>query len=153
MEDNKEQEINQKEGKILLKIPDPFIKNGRVIEYSEKAISDHIQLFSRFKSKANLLEQLHNEFFIENIDSVSFIKGQKITIEATVQDSVLSSLVFNAMYGKSESDGKALWLAGIEIHCISFEGATHFDENELSVIMAATEILKNKLNPNNDGQQ
>lgn len=153
MEDNKEQEINEKSGETPKNIPEPIIKNGRIIKYNEKAITDHLKLFSIFMSRGHVVEQLNNPHLMERIDYSCLIEGHKITIDATVKDSLFSSLLMTAMYGKSDFDDAPLLLAGLEINSISFKGATHFNDNELSVIMAATEILKNKLNPNNDGQQ
>jgi hypothetical protein len=134
-------------------LPEPLEIDGRVLEYNEKAISDHLKLFSNFMSRGHLIEQLNHPHVRDMFGRTSFMKGQRITVDMTVEDSMLSHLFMAAMYGTSEVDGKPLLFGGCTINQISFKGATVFSYHELSTIRAATDMLNSKLFPNGEQGQ
>jgi hypothetical protein len=148
--------MQENETKSEQQIPEPIEINGRVLEYSEKAISDHLKLFGNFMSRGHLIEQLNSRTLMERMENLCQIKGNRITIEAVVEDSLLSSLLMNAMFGSSDIDGKPMLLAGLRIDSISYGGSASFSEQEQQVLGMAAAIIKQKLFPNEketDGQQ
>jgi hypothetical protein len=133
------------------KIPEPREINGRSFEFSEKSISDHIQIFNEFTDRDAVIEALSNPHYIDGLSQgQAFAKGRTITIEAEVTDSLFSSLIFKAMYGKSHADGKQLEVMGLRINTIHFKGAAVFSELEQQVLQNAAAILKAKLDPNDE---
>ncbi len=109
----------------------------KVIEHSEKAFNDTIQLFSAVTkdSVQNFIDRCENDKESSNIlETTVFDKGRTLWIELKVEDSFLSGLLLSWLYSKSKTDNQDLHALGCSMKQIMFSKPSGYSDEEKAAI-------------------